>query len=74
MKTPKLSKKLAWLHAKYEVTAVPDALTVELNVPGNIHKHFHIELVKRARTDPFPSQIRDDAQNPPVIDELGVPE
>lgn len=33
VKTPQLSKKLSWLHAKYEVTAVPDALTVELNVP-----------------------------------------
>lgn len=54
--------------------AVPDALTVELNVPGNIHKRFHIELLKRAGTDPFPSQTRDDAQNPPVIDELGIPE
>ena len=72
--TPQLSKKLAWLHAKYTVTAVPDALTVELNVPGNIHKRFHVELVKRAGTDPFPSQIRDDAQNPPVIDELGEEE
>ena len=71
VKTPQLSKKLAWLHAKYEVTAVPDALTVELNVPGNIHKHFHVELIKRAGDDPFPSQIRDDPQNPPVIDELG---
>ncbi|KAI0991014.1 hypothetical protein K3495_g17173 [Podosphaera aphanis] len=28
VKTPQLSKKLAWQHAKYEVTAVPDALTV----------------------------------------------
>ncbi|KHJ30056.1 hypothetical protein EV44_g3161 [Erysiphe necator] len=36
IKTPQLSKKLSWQHAKYEVTAVPDALTVELNVPGNI--------------------------------------
>lgn len=55
VKTPQLSKKLAWLHAKYEVTAVPDALTVELNVPGNIHKRFHVELLKRAGDDPFPS-------------------
>lgn len=74
IKTPQLSKKLAWQHAKYEVTAVPDALTVELNVPGNIHKRFHVDLIKRAGTDPFPSQFRDDAQNPPVIDDLGVPE
>ncbi|KAI0994661.1 hypothetical protein K3495_g13520, partial [Podosphaera aphanis] len=64
IQTPQLSKKLAWQHAKYEVTAVPDALTVELNVPGNIHKRFHVELVKRAGTDPFPSQKRDDARNP----------
>lgn len=74
IKTPQLSKKLAWQHAKYEVTAVPDALTVELNVPGNIHKRFHVELVKRAGNDPLPSQIRDDAQNPPVIDNLQEPE
>ncbi|KAI0990764.1 hypothetical protein K3495_g17423, partial [Podosphaera aphanis] len=67
-------KKLAWLHAKYEITAVPDALTVELNVPGNIHKRFHVELIKRAGNDPFPSQVRDDAQNPPVVDDLDNPE
>lgn len=74
VKTPQLSKKLAWQHAKYEITAVPDPLTVELNVPGHIHKRFHIELVKRAGNDPFPSQTRDDAQNPPIIDDLEEPE
>ncbi|KAI0993682.1 hypothetical protein K3495_g14502 [Podosphaera aphanis] len=74
IKTPQLSKKLAWQHAKYEVTAVPDALTVELNVPGNIHNRFHVELVKRAGVDPFPSQSRDDSQNPPVSDDLAEPE
>ena len=74
VKTPQLSKKLAWQHAKYDITAVPDALTVELNVPGNIHKQFHVELVKRAGVDPFPSQSRDDIQNPPIIDDLTEPE
>ena len=64
----------AWRHAKYEVTAVPDALTVGLNVPGNIHKRFHVELVKKAGSDPFPSQVRDDAQNPPIVDGLNEPE
>ncbi|KAI0996920.1 hypothetical protein K3495_g11264 [Podosphaera aphanis] len=70
IKTPQLSKKLAWQHAKYKVTAVPDALTVELNVPGNIHKRFHVELIKRAGTDPLPSQICDDTKNPPIINDL----
>lgn len=74
IRTPQLSKKLAWQHAKYTVTAVPDPLTVELNVPGNIHKRFHVELVKRAGTDPFPNQQRDDAQYPPLIDDLDDPE
>lgn len=74
VKTPQLTKKLAWQHAKYEVTAVPDPFTVELNVPGNIHKRFHVELIKRAGNDPFPSQARDDAQNPPLSDDLDEPE
>lgn len=43
-------------------------------MPGNIHKRFHVELVKRAGSDPFPSQFRDDAQNPPIIDDLEQPE
>lgn len=71
--TPQLSKELAWQHAKYTVTAVPDPLTVELNVPGNISKQFHVELVKRAGNDPFPSQKKDDVQNPPLIDDLDSP-
>ena len=74
IRTPQLSKKLAWQHAKYEVTAVPDALTVELNTPGKIHNRFHVELIKRAGDDPYPSQIRDDNQNPPLIDDLEGPE
>lgn len=74
VKTPQISKKIAWQHAKYTVTSVPDALSVELNVPGNIHKRFHVEMIKRAGTDPYPSQERDDAQNPPIIDDLGEEE
>ncbi|KAI1005059.1 hypothetical protein K3495_g3151 [Podosphaera aphanis] len=72
--TPQLSKKLSWLHAKYEVTAVPVPLTVELNVPGKIRKRFHVELFKRAGNDPQPSQKCDDTQNPVLSDEFDEPE
>jgi len=74
IKTPQLTKKLTWQHAKYEIIAVPDALTVELNVARKIHKCFHVELVKRAGNDPLPRQVRDDKQSPPILDELGEPE
>ena len=66
--------KLAWLHAKYDVTAVPDPSTMELNVSGSIHNHFHVELVKRAGTDPFPRQRRGNAQKFAILDNLGKQE
>lgn len=70
IQTPQLSKKLAWQHTKHEVIGVSDALNVELNVPGHIQNRFHVELVKRAGNNPFPSQARDDEQNPPLIADL----
>lgn len=33
-----------------------------------------MELIKRAGDDPFPSQTKDDPQNPPIIDDLEEPE
>lgn len=61
IKIQQLSKKLAWQNFKYTVTTVPDPLTVELYIPGKIHKRCHIELIKTAGIDLFPSQVRDDA-------------
>lgn len=69
-----MSEKLAWQHTKYEVTAVPSTLTIKLNLPGNSHKRFDVDLIKRAGSGPFPSQRRDDAQNPLIIDDLCEPE
>jgi hypothetical protein len=40
---------------------------MELNVPGHIYPRFHVDLLKRAEDDPFPSQIRDDIQPPPLF-------
>ena len=65
---------MTWQHAKYTVIETPDPLTVVLDVPGNIHKRFRVEIVQRAGTDPFPSQNREDAQNPPLLDDLGETE
>jgi hypothetical protein len=32
---------------------------MELNVPGHIYPRFYVNLLKRAKDDLFPSQIRD---------------
>jgi hypothetical protein len=65
--TQRASKKLDWLHAKYEVLEVPSSHTVRLRVPTGVHPVFHVDLVRPAATDPLPSQERDDAQPPPII-------
>lgn len=67
VRTQRPSKKLDWLHARYRVVDVPSPFTVRLDVPTGIHPVFHIELVRPAATDPFPSQIVDDTQPPPLL-------
>jgi transposase InsO family protein len=67
VRTQRPSKKLDWLHARYQVVDVPSPHTVRLNVPTGIHPVFHVDLVRPAATDPFPSQIMDDTQPPPLL-------
>jgi hypothetical protein len=61
-----LLKKLFWLNAKYEITEIISSYVIELNVLGHIYHRFHVDLLKRAKNDPFLSQICDDIQ-PPLL-------
>ncbi|KAM3497442.1 hypothetical protein MY10362_009212 [Beauveria mimosiformis] len=70
--TSRPNKKLDWVRSKYTVIDVPTPLTVTLDVPGNLHKTFHVDLVERAADDPLPSQIRDDWAPEPILVDDGV--
>lgn len=67
METPQPKKKLAWLNAKYKVTKVISPHNVKLDVPTGVWPVFHVDLLRRAATDPLPSQVITDSQPPPII-------
>lgn len=66
--TPQLKKKLSWTQAKYKVTRVLAPDVYQLSVPSSIHNRFFTDLLRKDPADPFPSQLQDDTQPPPIHD------
>lgn len=62
IRTTRKSKKLDWKHAKFTVTDVVSSHSYRLDTPPGVHNVFHTKLLRPAATDPFKSQITDDAQ------------
>ena len=71
IKTLKTSKKLDWLHRRFKVIKVLGLLTYELDTPPGIYYRFHSDLLRKAASDPFPSQQRDDTRLPAIVDDNG---
>lgn len=67
VKTARAGRKLDWLQAKYTVMATPSPVTVTLDLPGNLHKTVHVDLVERAAEDPLPSQTLVDSRPGPTL-------
>ena len=68
VKTNRPSRKLDWLQARYKVIDVPTPLTVTLDLPGDLHKTVHVDLLERAADDPLPSQALIDNRPGPALE------
>ena len=67
IRTTRPAKKLDWKNAKYTITEIIGTHSVRLNVGKEVHDVFHVDRVKLAATDPFPSQVLDDEQPPAIL-------
>ncbi|OJD09782.1 hypothetical protein ACJ73_10094 [Blastomyces percursus] len=69
IRTTRPSRTLDYRHAKYKVLEVVGSHNYRLNTPPGIHDVFHTSLLRRAATDPFPSQKTSDWQPPGIVGE-----
>jgi hypothetical protein len=67
VKTTRPSKKLDWLHGKYQVVRQVNSHSYQLDVPGKIQPDFHVELLRYAPNDPLSSQKTGDIQPGPIL-------
>lgn len=67
LRTWRPSRKLDSRHRKFTVLEVPTPLTVKLDTPPGIHPIFNVDLIEKAGSDPFPSQLNPDEEPPPLI-------
>ncbi|THC87391.1 hypothetical protein EYZ11_013163 [Aspergillus tanneri] len=78
IRTDHPSKKLNAQQGKFTVLEAISSHAYRLDTPPGIHNVFHVSLLRPAADDPFPSQINDDYQPPPVmvdgVEEFGVTE
>lgn len=64
----RLSKKLDWKNACFEVLEVVSPHSVRLNVPGQLHSVFHVDRLRLASRNPRPGQRMDDSQPDAVVE------
>ncbi|OJD09686.1 hypothetical protein ACJ73_10145 [Blastomyces percursus] len=69
MRTLRPSRTLDYRYAKYKVMEVLGSHNYRLDTPPGIHNVFHTSLLRRAITDPFPSQRTPDCQPPGILGE-----
>ena len=67
IRTNRPSKKLDWLALPYKVLKTVGSHAVQLNTPPGIHPVFHVSLLRRAGSNPLPSQILQWDEPPPSV-------
>jgi len=65
-RTTRVNKKLDWRNAKYTITELIGSHAVRLNTPPGPHNVFHVDKLRLASEDGFPSQQNDDMQPEPI--------
>jgi hypothetical protein len=71
IRTTRASKKLDWKNRKFTITEVIGSHAYRLDTPPGIHNVFHTNLLRLAHKDPWPSQVNEEREPPPVVTDEG---